>query len=88
MDWPNRRATEPRHQREKSRVTLQLQPAEKNAIDWLARMPEPFRPKLPKQFRPYAGTAARTIARELSGGLIRELAVLHSKAMANAAERN
>lgn len=88
MDWPKRRGTEPRHEREKSRVTLQLLPAEKKAIDWLARMPEPFRPKLPKRFRPYAGTAARTIARELSGDLIRELAVLHSAAIAAAAELN
>lgn len=88
MDWPKRRGTEPRHEREKSRVTLQLQPGEKKAIDWLARMPEPFRSKLPKRFRPYAGTAARTIARELSGELIRELAVLHLKTMAAAAELN
>ena len=88
MEWPQKRGAEPRHERERSRVTLQLKPAEKKAIDWLARMPEPFRPKLPKQFRPYAGTAARTIARELSGGLIRDLAVLHAEAMAAAAERN
>lgn len=87
MDWPKKRGTEPRHERERSRVTLQLKPAEKLAIDWLARLPEPFRPKLPKQFRGFAGTAARTIARELSGQSIRDLAALHAKAMA-AAELN
>lgn len=88
MDWPNNRRTEPRHAREKSRVTLQLLPAEKHAIDWLARLPEPFRPKLPRRFQPFAGSAARTIARELSGELIRELAKLHAAALAAAAAPN
>jgi len=82
MDWPPRK-TEPRHERERSRVTVQLTPAEKQAIDWLARLPEPFRPKLPVKFRPFARLAARTIARELSGAMIRDLAKLHAAATGN-----
>jgi hypothetical protein len=82
MDWPARRI-EPRHERERSRVTVQLKPAEKKAIDWLARLPEPFRTKLPVKFRPFARLAARTIARELSGAMIRELAKLHAAASGN-----
>ena len=73
-----RRKTSPRHERERARVTLQLSQSEKNAIDWLSRMPEPFRPKLPKHFQPFAGMAARTIARELSGERIRELTAYHA----------
>lgn len=81
MDFEHfqRRKTSPRHERERSRVTLQFTQAEKNAIDWLARIPEPFRAKLPKHFRPFAGQAARTIARELSGERIRELAAYHAE---------
>jgi hypothetical protein len=79
FDQFQRRKTSPRHERERSRVTLQLSQAEKNAIDWLSRIPDPFRPKLPKHFRPFAGMAARTIARELSGERIRELAAYHAE---------
>ena len=75
----NKRQTTPRHERERSRVTLQLTAAEKKAVDWLSRMPEPFRSALPVRFRPLAGKAARTIARELSGSQLRQLAELHAQ---------
>jgi hypothetical protein len=76
MDFP-RRANSPRHEREKSRVTLQLSAEQKNAIDWLSRVPLPFRAKLPRRFQQLAGLASRTIARELSGASIRELVKIH-----------
>ena len=78
MEWPERNQTNPRHERERSRVTLQLTAAEKLAIGWLSRMPPGFRDALPKFFRQFANLAERTIARELSGDRIRELARLHA----------
>lgn len=80
MEWNSSRPAAPRLERERSRVTLQLQPHEKKAIDWLSRFPKALVEKLPPTFRPLAGTAARTIARELSGEKIRQLAALHAKA--------
>jgi hypothetical protein len=67
----------PRHIRERSRVTLQFTPEEKQAVAWLSRIPEPMRRKLPAKYRALAGSAARTIAKELSGSALRELAELH-----------
>jgi len=78
MEWPVRRTLTPRHERERSRVTLQLSPKEKQAIDWLARLPACHRDKLPVIFRDLANSAARTIALELSGSKIRKLAELHA----------
>lgn len=81
QQYHSRRLRTPRHEREKSRVTLQLTTQEKLAIDWLSRIPEPFRERLPKAFRELAGQAARTIARELSGEKIRQLADFHKAQM-------
>ena len=69
--------TTPRHTRERSRVTLQFTPEEKQAVAWLSRMPEPMRRQLPPKFRRLAGSAERTIAKELSGAALRALAELH-----------
>lgn len=79
-DYPRRhKSAVPRHERERSRVTLQLTPGQKLAIDWLSRLPESFRAKLPKSFQHLAGEAARTIARELSGPDIRQLVDVRAK---------
>ena len=77
-DWPTNGRTSPRGtrpQREKSRVTVQLSPAEMRAVKWLNRCPKE-RDELPEEFQLVHRSAERNIVRELSGEQLKTLVEL------------
>lgn len=60
--------------RDRSRVTVQLTPQEKQAVDWLSRLDT--RTELPSPFRALRGTPARQLVKILSVNQLRRLTQL------------
>jgi hypothetical protein len=72
-----------RHHRERSRITIQFTPEEKQAIDWLSRCPHTI--ELPPPFRALRRCAARQIAKVLNAQQIIRLVTLRAEKIAAAA---
>lgn len=64
-----------------NRITCIYEPEEKRAIDWLSRCPVVDR--LPKEWQPLAGKAARAIAKQLDLARLQQLVKLREKLTAS-----